>query len=106
MNKNKVSLINGLLGTIGSSCFTVDFVKKDGSPRTMNCRLHVSRGVSGGRPDATAARKDTLKAEGMICVFDMAAAGQDDTGKRGAFRTIDLNTVTRITAKGETLSFL
>ncbi len=70
--------------------FAVDFIKKDGTPRTMTARLGVKKGVTG------AGKRYKPSDYDLLCVFDM---------QKAAFRTIGLDTVTRVTIGGETILF-
>lgn len=80
---------------VGETVFTIDFIKKTtGEERSMNARIGVSKGVKGTRPEATAKRNETLKAQNMVTVYEMTT---------GEFRTIWLDTVTSLKAKGRTL---
>ena len=67
--------------------FSVNFTKASGKNRHMVCRMSVANHVKGTAPDATAKRNSTLKANGMITVYEMK-------GKNSQYRTINLNTVT------------
>lgn len=66
---------------------TVSFVKKDGTPRKMNCRIGVKSPLKGG--DSTTAHKDNL-----VTVWDV---------QKNAYRCINLDTVTNITSGGVSL---
>jgi len=68
-------------------CLHVDFVKKDGSPRTMTCRTGVKKYVKGTRKEATAQRKLTLQDKGLVGVYEM---------KTENYKTVNLNTVTQL----------
>lgn len=50
----------------GGKFFTVDFFKKDGSLRTMNCRLGVQKYLKGGVKTLT---------DNYICVYDIKSEG-------------------------------
>jgi hypothetical protein len=70
--------------------FSVTFVKRtNGEIRDMNCRGGVSKGVSG------VGRYYDPADHNLISVFDM---------KVGAFRHINCNTITRVTANGVTFT--
>lgn len=81
---------------VGSSIFTVVFVKADKTLRVMNARLGVAKHVLGTQPEVTAKRKETLTARNKIGVYEMP---------KMQYRTINLNTVKSITARGVTLNF-
>jgi hypothetical protein len=77
-----VELINQSKGKI----FTAEFRKKDNTTRVMNCRLGVTKGVNG----SGMAYNPSLK--GLKPVYDMQAK---------EWRMINLDTITRLTIKGE-----
>lgn len=81
---------------VGNSFFTVTFVKKDGTLRVMNARLGVAKYVKGTQPEITEKRKATLTKQNMIGVYELP---NED------YRTINLNTIKTITARGVTLHF-
>lgn len=66
--------------------FTVDFTKKDGTMRTMNARLGVTKHLRGGE-------STTKDYSNLVTVFDM---------QKKAYRNINTDTVKRITFGGET----
>ena len=65
---------------------SAEFIKKDGSLRKMVFRTKVTKGVTGE------GMKYNPSDYGLRTVFDM---------QKGAFRHINLETVTTITAKGK-----
>jgi hypothetical protein len=81
---------------VGNGVFTVTFLKKDGTLRTMNARLGVAKYVLGTQPEVTAKRKATLTAQNMIGVFEMPKI---------QYRTINLDTIKVLSANGVTLTF-
>lgn len=70
---------------VGNKFFTVTFEKKDKSLRVMNARLDVKKHLKGGTKSYN---DDDFN---YITVFDL--------GKKG-YRTVNLDTVTKITAQG------
>ena len=74
--------------TANNTIFSVEFIKKDGSVRTMTARLHVKKGVKG-----TGMAYDPIE-KGLLPVWDMQKKG---------FRMINLKTVTKLQIKGEEL---
>lgn len=74
----------------GNSIFSVDFTKKDGSARTMTCRLGVKSHLRGGELPFCPVEK------GVLPVFDM---------QKGEYRMINLSTVTEIRANGQVYRF-
>ena len=67
--------------------FGVKFYKKDGSARTMCCRLGVSKGVTG-----KGKRWSRVEYPNLVTVYDM---GKDD------FRNVNLDTIQSVTTKGQ-----
>jgi len=67
--------------------FSVNFIKKDGSVRKMNCRRNVKKGVTG------AGMAYDPKAYNLIPVFDMANEG---------FRMINASTIQELKVEGKT----
>ncbi len=71
-----------------NTIFSVEFIKKDGTVRTMVARLHVKKGVKG-----TGMAYNPIE-KGLIPVWDM---------QKNGFRMINLKTVTKLQIKGEEL---
>ena len=79
--------IKAVIATIPKgSFFTVDFVKKDGSARTMNCRTGVKAYMN---PNPTRAKY--AMPENQVTVFDVKAKG---------YRHFNTETTKRIKACG------
>lgn len=76
----RTNLKEFLKGTEGKY-FTVVFQKKDGSIRKMNARLGVKRYLKGGKNNVEAIDRPYLT------VFDQ---------KKGAYRTVNLDTVQEV----------
>lgn len=70
--------------------FSVQFVKADGTDRTMVCRKGVRKGVKG-----TGAGYGEGSIKALRTVFDM---------QKAAFRTIPTNRIVRLKVKGRTYS--
>jgi hypothetical protein len=64
-----------------NSIFTVDFIKKDGSLRTMNCRLGVKKHLKGGELKYNPSEKNLLP------VFDMI---------KQSYRMINVSTIKEV----------
>ena len=79
------ALLQAVKSTKGK-IFSVEFVKKDGSIRQMRCRMGVKKGVKGTRPEATSKRKETLKKNIMIGVYDISKETNN-------FRTLNCKTI-------------
>jgi len=75
----KVRELKELVGE--NNIFTVDFIKKDGTLRTMNCRLGVKKHLKGGTLAYDAEEKNLLP------VFDMV---------KSAYRNINVSTIIEI----------
>jgi|TARA_R110001583_G_scaffold169174_2_gene322037 hypothetical protein len=74
--------------TAQNTIFSVTFIKKDGSERTMVARLHVKKGLNGKGMGYNPVEK------GLLPVWDM---------QKNGFRMINLKTVTELKIKGEEL---
>jgi hypothetical protein len=82
INKTKLQAV---IQSAGHTIFHVDFVKKDRTPRRMNARLQVHKGLKGGENKVVRPDND------YITVFSM----QDN-----AFRTVNLDTITALKVRG------
>ena len=67
--------------------FTVVFIKKDGSTRSMNCRLGVTKHLKGGL--------STLNPEQYLTVYDVQSEG---------YRAVNLSTIVSVTCGGIVLT--
>lgn len=74
----------------GGTIFSCDFIKKDGSARTMTCRLGVKKHLRGGELPFDPVEK------GLLPVFDM---------QKQDYRMINLKTVTEIRVAGKVYRF-
>ena len=72
--------------TAQNTIFSVTFIKKDGSERTMVARLHVKKGVNGKGMAYNPVEK------GLLPVWDM---------QKNGFRMINLKTVTELKIRKE-----
>lgn len=82
----KINLLNGQF-------FTVEFIKKDGSTRLMNCRTGVKKYlVSNGRKIKTVSPFDN----GILKVYDLQAKG---------YRSINIDTIKKINYSKITLKY-
>lgn len=72
--------------TAQNTIFSVTFIKKDGSVRTMVARLHVKKGVNGKGMAYNPVEK------GLLPVWDM---------QKNGFRMINLKTVTELKIRKE-----
>lgn len=79
ISKNEISRI------AGNKFISVSFLKKDGTQRTINGRLHVKRYLKGG--DNPNTRNDAF-----LIIYSMRDKG---------YRTVNLDTVFRIAASGK-----
>jgi hypothetical protein len=69
--------------------FTVDFIKKDGTARTMNCRTGVHKDLRGGE---CAIPRHMLKGRPYVVVWDMVAEG---------YRVFNVETATSLRINGK-----
>jgi len=75
--------LRGLLASLGGKVFSLDFIKADGSPRTMTGRLGVGKHSKGGPNKVEATDRPYLT------VYDFQHKG---------YRTVNLATVGRVRA--------
>lgn len=83
-----ITNIKGYIESLNGKFFTVKFIKKDGSTRTMNARTGVVKYLKGG--------KSLNSNPYHIVVFDMATKG---------YRTVDLSTVFEIHSQNTVHTF-
>lgn len=94
---DKVGFIKSRIKEAGNQIVGVTFTKKDGSIRHMAFRTGIYKDqVKGSAPETTAKINATLTDNGMIRVGDM---------KQGTFRTVNLNTVSRLRIGGYSIHF-
>lgn len=70
---------------VGVKIFSVEFLKKDGTLRKMTCRFGVKKYLKGGELTYDANKKNYL------IVYDL---------KEESYRTINLNTLQKLTFEG------
>ena len=101
--EEKVEIVKNLIRQHGNKFLTVDFRKKDNSLRHMMCHRSkvLESSVKGTAPEATAARKETLKKQDMICVEELVKPGTNEF----QWRTINMETVKRIAVDGKVHEF-
>jgi hypothetical protein len=80
-------MLNTILKATAGKFFTVNFIKKDGSLRVMNCRLGVKKHLKGG--------VSNLDAEKYLTVYDMQAEG---------YRAVNLSTIVSVVVGGLTIT--
>ena len=99
----KVEMVKNIVRANGNKFITIDFRKKDGTLRHLmvNRSKVLEASVKGTAPEATAARKETLKARNMICVEELVKPGTDIH----QWRTVNCETVEKICCNGETYTF-
>lgn len=83
----RVNELRELVGT--DKIFSVDFIKKDGSLRKMNCRLGVRKHLKGGE-----LKFDTVE-KNLLPVFDMEKQG---------YRIINVSTIREIRYNNKTFT--
>jgi len=81
-----VNLITQILQQSEGRIFTATFVKKDGSLRTINCRLGVKKGLSGKGMSYNPVER------GLLPVFDM---------QKKAYRMINMHTLKSVNIDGK-----
>lgn len=101
--EEKVEIVKNLIRQHGNKFIQIDFVKKDGSLRHLMAHRSkvLESSVKGTMPEATAARKDTLKKQDMLCVEELVKPGCAEH----QWRTVNCRTVKKIVADGQTYNF-
>ena len=105
--KARVKRVRSLITSVGNRIGSVHFVKRsDGTKRKMSYRLHVQKPTYAVSPtgkrfkDNKAKNSDNLQ----VTVFDVNKIRYNNKGRmcgRGDWRTIPLETVTRVAVNGE-----
>ena len=83
MSHTTKALMHSLINASNGHFFTVTFIKKDGTIRTMNCRTGVRKHAKGG--------SNGLDASKFFTVFDV---------QRKAYRAINKDTVLAVRVGG------
>lgn len=105
-SNEKIAIVKQLIvdGMRSGKFMTVDFIKKTtGELRHMQVRRSrlLESSVKGTMPEATAARKATLKARDMLLVEELAKPATQEF----QWRTIALDNVKKIVANGQAYEF-
>lgn len=95
--ENRRENIKYLIESAGSTFIGVDFIKADGTHRTMNVQTHAGfsllRGDAASETAKAAVAKRKANNPQLMPVYDVA---------NNAWRSINLDTVQRITIRGTT----
>ena len=89
--------LKGIIDRQGSRIFSVEFVKKDGSYRSMQCQAAATATHCSQDPSERAQRAARTRAENhpnLVPIYSMDA---------GAIRSINLDTVLRLIGEGTVL---
>lgn len=81
-----MSLLSNIIDNSSGKFFSVVFIKKDGTLRTMTARLGVTKHLAGG--------KCTIDRDKYIIAYDMQSEG---------YRSINRETIVSVSYQGETL---
>ena len=108
LNNPPVETIKALIKSAGTNIGSVHFYKKDDSIRKMCYRLHVKNpSIAKFKTDKNSKiskqKQKTDKANDLLTVYDVNKVVRDEEDNkigRGAWRSINLNTVIRIVAAG------
>jgi len=82
-----------LIELLKGQFFTVEFTKKDGTKRIMNCRTGVKKYLSNNGKTIQITKPID---NGILRVFDL---------QKNEYRSINLDTVSRISYNGKTYNF-
>ena len=90
-NTIKITKVSSCIHKVGANgkVFGIKFIKKDGSNRTMNCRLGVKKYLKGGTNTTSHINK-------YLTVFSI---------NDGNYRNVNMETVTSISGCGEVFQF-
>lgn len=90
---NKITIENAvqLMKSTDGQIFSVEFEKKDGTIRQMNCRTGVKKGVKG-----VGLAYDPQEYD-LMTVFDL---------QKNSFRMINTSTLRKVTFKGQTYAIV
>lgn len=72
---------------VGNTIFSVEFTKKDGTLRKMLCRIGVTKHLKGGQKK--------YDYDNLLTVFSL---------DKKAYRTVNINTLNQIKAKGKVIN--
>ena len=88
------ALLTDLLKFGDNTILSVDYLKKDGSKRTMNCRLNVKKYLSKNGQ----VRKHNPLDKGQLCVAETIIMRNNvkASTKETPYRTINLDSVTKV----------
>lgn len=89
MNKSKIDALQAAIGLTKGRFFTVTFIKKDKTERTMNCRIGVKKHLKGGE-------STTKHLDHLITVYEPSTK---------SYKNVNLNTVTEFNFDNINLSF-
>lgn len=101
--EEKIAAVHKIISENANKFLSVVFRKKDGTSRPMQIRRSkkLEASVKGTCPEVTAARKATLKANNMMLVEELVKPATQEF----QWRTLNLGTVTALTASGKTYVF-
>jgi len=105
--KARVRRVKNILLSAGNTIGSAHFTKRsDGSKRRMCFRLHTKNPTYAAKPSGKRfqSRKARDSDNQMLTVYDVNKVRRDKKGKisgRGDWRSVGLETVTRICVKGE-----
>ena len=94
INQTKVDMVKTAVAGTKGRFFTAKFLKADGSPRVMNCRIGVKKHLQGG--DATYNGKDAEKGDVTIGVYEQHSEG---------YRCFKASRVTELVIDGNSVKF-
>lgn len=106
-SRDRIRKVKSLILSVGNKIGAVSFLKRsDGKLRKMAYRLHVKRPTYASSPNGKNFIRNRAKDSDnlQITVFDTNKVRYNSKGRmsgRGDWRTIPLETVTRIKANGE-----
>jgi len=109
-NRSKVSKAKKILLSAGNTMGSVHFRKRsDNTLRKMCYRLHVRKPSYAPKPSKNSKKYKKDREHNLITVFDANKVRYNNKGNmcgRGEYRSIPLDTITRICVKGTIYRFV
>jgi len=105
--REKVAGVKALIKSAGNQIFSVHFIARGtGKKRKMSCRLQVRKPQYVHAPTLKNSlyKKDVDLSKDLLTVYDTNCLRYDDKDRlngRGSYKSIPLNSVTRIAVGGE-----
>ena len=97
--EEKRRLIYSEVDSAAGKFFTAKFIKKDGTPRTLNGLTGVQKNLKG------VGHKFDPKKDGLIGVWDLHAINKNRDNPKGDYRFINADTTNELRSRGNVYTF-